>query len=102
MRQLWHQPRTAIPDNRRMATFPTPPKHHGVIPFAACTSDNWLPAVRAMPPDSVRNFNKLLQGMKPAHTDSGDAHSLSPPHERVLAQALGLQAPDGLTPWAAW
>ncbi|WP_254425696.1 hypothetical protein [Polaromonas sp. A23] len=40
--------------------------------------------------------------MKPAHTDSGDAHSLSPPHERVLAQALGLQAPDGLIPWAAW
>lgn len=85
-----------------MATFPTPPKHHGVLPFAACTSGDWLSAVRAMPPDSLRNFNKLLQGMKPAETDSGDAHSLSPPHERVLAQALGLQAPDGLLPWAAW
>jgi hypothetical protein len=72
-----------------MATFPTPPKHHGVLPFAACTSGDWLPAVRAMPQESLGNFNKLLQGMKPAHTDSGDAHS------------LGLQAPDGLIPWAA-
>lgn len=88
-----------------MPAFPTPPKHHGVIPFAACASDGWLPAVRAMPPASFRNFSKLLQGMKPVHTDSGDARSLSPPHERVLARTLGLHGPqlvDGLIPWAAW
>jgi len=88
-----------------MSAFPTPPKHHGVLPFAACSSDGWLPAIKAMPPASFRNFSKLLQGMKPVYTDSGDARSLSPPHERVLARTLGLQDPplvDGLIPWAAW
>jgi len=79
-----------------------PPQHHWVLPFAACASDDWLPAVRAMPPAASRHLGKLLQGMKRVHTDSGDVRSLSPPHERVLARALGLQAPDGLIPWAAW
>jgi hypothetical protein len=31
----------------------------------------------------------------------GDDHSLSPPHERALARALGLPAADGRIPWAA-
>ncbi|MDI1338209.1 hypothetical protein [Polaromonas sp.] len=79
-----------------------PPPHHGVLPFAACASDDWLPAIQAMPASAFRNFGKLLQGMLPVHTDSGDVRSLSPPHERVLARALGLPAPDGLIPWAAW
>lgn len=83
------------------ATLPLP-QHHWVLPFAACASDDWLPAVQALPPASWRHLGKLLQGMKPVHTDSGDVRSLSPPHERVLARALGLQAPDGLIPWAAW
>jgi len=85
-----------------MPLSPTPPKHHAVLPFAACTSEDWLPTVKAMPPAGFRHFGKLLQGMKLMHTDSGDARSLSPPHERVLARARGLQAPDGLIPWAAW
>jgi len=80
----------------------SPPQHHWVLPFAACVSDDWLPAVKAMPPAGFRHFGKLLQGMKLVHTDHGDARSLSPPHERVLAQELSLQAPDGLLPWAAW
>lgn len=85
-----------------MPLSPTPPKHHAVLPFAACTSEDWLPAVKAMPPAGLRHFGKLLQGMKLIHTDSGDARSLSPPHERVLARVLGLDAADGLIPWAAW
>jgi hypothetical protein len=85
-----------------MPLSPTPPKHHAVLPFAACTSDDWLPAVKTIAPAGLRHFGKLLQGMKLVHSDSGDAHSLSPPHERVLARALGLQASDGLIPWAAW
>ena len=40
--------------------------------------------------------------MKLVDSDRGDTRSLSPPHERVLARALGLQADDGLIPWAAW
>jgi hypothetical protein len=85
-----------------MPLSPTPPKHHAVLPFAACTSEDWLPAVKAMPSAGFRNFGKLLQGMKLIHADSGDARSLSPPHERVLARTLELQASDGLIPWAAW
>ncbi|WP_341917023.1 hypothetical protein [Polaromonas sp. YR568] len=79
-----------------------PPQHHWVLPFAACASDAWLPAVQALPATATRHLGKLLQGMKLAHTDSGDVRSLSPPHERVLARGLGLPAPDGLIPWAAW
>jgi hypothetical protein len=80
----------------------SPPQHHWVLPFAACTSDTWLPAVKAMPSTSFRHFGKLLQGMKEVHSDHGEVYALSPPHERVLARALGLPATDGLIPWAAW
>ena len=85
-----------------MPAAPPPPQHHWVLPFAACASDAWLPAVQALPATASRHLGKLLQGMKPVHTDSGDLRSLSPPHERELARALGLSAPDGLIPWAAW
>ena len=48
----------------------------------------------------------LLHGMKPLDPVRTPAFSLSTPHERVLAQALGLPGfaalPDGLIPWAAW
>ena len=80
----------------------SPPQHHWVLPFAACTSDAWLPAVKAMPSTSFRHFGKLLQGMKEVHSEHGEVYALSPPHERVLARALGLPAMDGLIPWAAW
>ncbi|MEO8021866.1 hypothetical protein [Polaromonas sp.] len=80
----------------------SPARHHWVLPFAACASDEWLPAVKAMPSTSFHHFGKLLQGMKEVHSDRGDVYSLSPPHERVQARALGLPATDGLIPWAAW
>ena len=85
-----------------MPLTPAPTHHHAVLPFAACSAADWLPAVKALPPAAFRNFNQLLQGMKLADTDSGDERSLSPPHERVLARALGLPVTDGLIPWAAW
>ncbi len=73
-----------------------------VIPFAACAGESWLQAMKSLPPDSLRNLGKLLQGMKLVDTSAGEALSLSTPHERVLAQALGLNdKPDGLIPWAA-
>lgn len=76
---------------------------HLVIAFARCRSDAWLPAMRSLPADSLRNLAKLLAGMKLVGTDIGDADSLSTPHERALARVEGLaQAPvDGLIPWAA-
>ena len=75
---------------------------HLVIPFAACAGPAWASAMKTLPASSFQHLGKLLQGMKLVQTHMGDAHSLSPPHERVMAAALGLTAtPDGLTPWAA-
>ena len=75
---------------------------HLVIPFARCEGDAWLAAMKAQPAGSLTNLGKLLQGMKLLTSDEGVAHSLSTPHERVLAQVQGLDvAVDGLIPWAA-
>lgn len=75
-----------------------------LLPFAACGAEAWLPAMKALPADSTRNLAQLLKGMKSVHTDEADAHTLSPPHERALARALGMansNTADGLIPWAA-
>lgn len=83
--------------------LPAPPRHL-ILPFAACSAESWLPTVQALAPGSQRHLSALLQGMALTHTDTQEAESLSPPHERALAHALGLSrpgAPDGLTPWAA-
>jgi hypothetical protein len=62
--------------------------------------------MKDLDPRSTANLARLLQGMTPLDGDQGEALSLSTPHERVLARALGLVGPadllDGLIPWAAW
>lgn len=75
-----------------------------LIPFAASSAEAWLPTMKALPAAGTRNLSQLLKGMKSVQTDVADAHTLSPPHERALAQALGIagpETPDGLIPWAA-
>jgi hypothetical protein len=77
---------------------------HLLIPFAACSAAAWLPTLQALPQDSMKRLSQLLQGMKLVETDTRNAESLSPPHERALARALGLaihETSDGLIPWAA-
>ncbi|MDB5889475.1 MAG: hypothetical protein JWP47_306 [Polaromonas sp.] len=79
---------------------------HLVVPFAGCSGPAWPEALQKMPPASLKNLSRLLQRMTLTATDRGDAHSLSPPHERVLARYLGLvpfegALVDGLIPWAA-
>ena len=77
---------------------------HLLIPFAACSADAWLPTLQSLLPDSFKRLGQLLQGMQLVQTDTRNAESLSPPHERALARALGiatLDTPDGLMPWAA-
>ena len=90
------------------ASFPLAPQPsalpHLLIPFAVCSADAWLPTMKALPQISTRHLGQLVQGMKLLHTDTGDAPTLSPPHERALARAQGLtnaETPDGLIPWAA-
>ena len=79
---------------------------HLVIPFSSCSGDAWLPTMKALPANSLKNLDKLLQGMKLVQADTGDAHCLSTAHERVLCKAAGLAGAnpvvDGLIPWAAW
>lgn len=74
-----------------------------IVPFAACAGEGWVWAMQQLSPAGLPNLGKLLAGMKLLQADEGDAMSLSPPHERVLAKALGLAAApaDGLIPWAA-
>ena len=80
---------------------------HLVVPFASCSGPGWLEAIKKMPPVSLKNLGKLLQGMRLTATDQGKAQSLSTPHERVLARCAGLVSDDalglidGLIPWAA-
>ncbi len=60
--------------------------------------------MQALPRENLRQLARLLQGMTAVQTDTRDATTLSPPHERALARALGLanhETPDGLIPWAA-
>ena len=86
--------------------MPTDPSHHLIIAYASCSAPDWATAMKALPPGSLKNLEKLLRGMKPLAIETGSAQSLSMPHERVLARELGLQAdnlgtPQGLIPWAA-
>ena len=86
--------------------MPTEPSHHLIIAFASCSAPEWATAMKALAPGSLKNLEKLLQGMKPLTIETGTAEALSMPHERVLARELGLKAdslgaPHGLIPWAA-
>jgi hypothetical protein len=48
------------------------------------------------------NLTWLLARLQADPPDTGSEESLSPPHERALARAIGLPASaDGLIPWAA-
>jgi hypothetical protein len=71
---------------------------HLLIPFAFCSSDGCAAALPAL---KLPQLQKLLARLTPQPLDAGDEFSLSPPHERALARALGLPVADGLIPWAA-
>ena len=71
---------------------------HLIIPFAA--SPGWADQ-SALPALKLAHLQQLLRKLSPLPADCGDAMSLSPPHERALARALGLPTDDGLIPWAA-
>jgi len=69
-----------------------------LIPFAGRGS----PSCRAaLPTLQLPNLESLLSRLSLADTDTQDESTRSPPHERALAQALGIAAPDGGIPWAA-
>lgn len=71
---------------------------HLIIPYAFSCSDG---CVAALPALKLPNLHKLLARLSPLARDQGEELSLSPPHERALARALGLPVTDGLIAWAA-
>ena len=73
--------------------------HHLLIPFAGRSTPACRAALAGL---QLPNLEALLARLGPVDTDSAETTTLSPPHERALARALGLIAPDGRLPWAAW
>ncbi len=71
---------------------------HLMIPFASVLAEAGQQALRTL---ALPRLEKLLARLRPLDTDRGDEYSLSPPHERALARAIGLRGSDGMLPWAA-
>lgn len=69
-----------------------------LIPFAFCSSEGCAAILRGL---KLPHLQKLLARLAREPLDAGDELSLSPPHERALARALGLPVADGLIAWAA-
>ncbi len=74
------------------------PLMHLLIPYAVCSADA---CQQLLPTLHLPHLSALLQGLAPTALELGDDSDLALPHERALAQALGLPAGNGLTPWAA-
>ena len=72
---------------------------HLLIPFAASSSEGCREALRTL---ALPHLEKLLARLTATLADTGTDDTLTPPHERALARAYGLDAPDGGLPWAAW
>lgn len=71
---------------------------HLLIAFAAPLCE----AVRAaLPALAAPALERLLARWVEVRRDGGDENTLSMPHERALAAALGLRGADGCLPWAA-
>ena len=71
---------------------------HLLIPFAFCSPDG---CAQALSPLQLPHLTQLLTRLTPQPRDEGELFSLSPPHERAQARALGLPVQDGQIPWAA-
>jgi len=72
---------------------------HLIVPFASCNDPTARELARGLP---LPNLERLLARLTATTHQGGDEWTLTPPHERVLAQACGIAAPDGCVPWAAW
>lgn len=71
---------------------------HLIVPFALPLSDAFR---QALPSLALPQLQALLSGMDLRASDAGDELSLSTPHERALAAAMGWGAcADGLVPLA--
>ncbi|MCB1988416.1 MAG: phosphoglycerate mutase, partial [Burkholderiaceae bacterium] len=72
---------------------------HLLIPYAACSSPGSQQALQGL---QLAHLDRLIARLVPLEGDVGDDETLSAPHERALARALGLPGGAGRIPWAAW
>jgi hypothetical protein len=75
-----------------------PESSHLLIPFAGRGTPECRKALHEL---RLPKLEALLSRLSPVHEDLQEDSTLSPPHERALAEALGIAAPDGQIPWAA-
>lgn len=80
-----------------MSALPTAALHL-LIPFAGRSSPACHEALKNL---RLPKLEALLSRLALAQEDAQDDSTRSPPHERALAQALGIEAADGCIPWAA-
>lgn len=71
---------------------------HLMIPHASSAAPACREALQGL---SLLNLSRLLGLLTPTQRDEGDEYTLSTPHERALALALGLAGAEGMLPWAA-
>jgi hypothetical protein len=71
---------------------------HLLIPFAACSDPASREVLRGL---DLPHLEQLVTRLSALPLEPGSDAAPSLPHERVLAQALGLPARDPI-PWAAW
>lgn len=69
-----------------------------IVPYAAAQADD---ARRALAGLRLPALAAFVARSGPPQRDDGDDWSLSPPHERAFARALGYTGADGCLPWAA-
>jgi hypothetical protein len=71
---------------------------HLLIPFASSLSEASTHTLRDL---ALPNLAKLLSTMTAMPAIGSDEYSLTPPHERALADTFGWHGDDGALPWAA-
>lgn len=87
-----------MPDAVDSAAHSVADPRHLLIPFAGRSSPECRAALPAL---ALPQLQALLQRLQPAARDEAGIDTLSPPHERALAAALGWPPRDGCLPWAA-
>jgi hypothetical protein len=78
-----------LPDNSAM---------HTLISYASPPGPHCQDALQRL---TLPHLHELLQLLSPTASVRGKAEDFTPVSERVIAQAHGLDGPDGLIPWAA-
>jgi hypothetical protein len=71
---------------------------HLLIPFASALSDASTHTLRDL---ELPQLTRALALLTATERVGSDEYSLTPPHERALAEALGWHGDDGALPWAA-